>query len=215
LQSSWLLSDRIGGDIVAALASEVDVAWQLLSRNAARRHPLYGFGGWLAFWSVVMILGLPFSLAMSGLGLSTAHPDGARALDKLVSWGSGAGDVLALAGMGTSVALVVLWFCRVKTFRVLWLSINFGSCAVGLSYIGVVGLCVDAGHPGALGPFVSAAIPAAIGPMIGYNVAAIPFIVYMFRSRRFRVTFEHRVAAEDAWIAASVHRSKSRLALRS
>jgi hypothetical protein len=169
------------------------MAWQQISRLDALRHPLYGASGWLGFWSVMMIFGVPGRLVSSVSELGTVHVSDFSALDQLVPWASQANDVLILGGMLVMLVFAVLWFCRVRNYRVLYITTVLGKFLLDLTVLLVMALCADAARRGALGPFLSAVLPRALTSLL----LSLPFIFYLNWSRRFRVTFEHKVRVGD------------------
>jgi len=148
------------------------MAWQRVSRLEALRHPLYGAGGWLGFWSVMMILGIPALFIRNVGALSTAHPSDFNTLDQLVPWASRANDSLVWGGMLAVLVFAVLWFCRVPSYRTLYVTIVIGMNLLGLAVVFVIGLCANIARPGVLGLFLGAALPPALAPLL----LSLPFI---------------------------------------
>jgi hypothetical protein len=151
--------------------------WVRVGSALAEAHPLYGMGGWLRLPSLLMVvavLGCPFLLVQEW------RPPGAP--DSLLL------NLDLLVSIGLTLAAAVLWFRRWRHFRLAY-------AWVFLVLDSVLQLATMAFAPGLRG----ATDPAeAMAQFVAGLAFMLPLAIAMQRSRRFRVTFEHRLRAEEA-----------------
>jgi hypothetical protein len=144
------------------------VGWSTVSQAEAEAHPLFGLRGWLRIPSVLFVLtliGIPVMLVQGQIPPPSAWS----------AW-----EVLgAVVALGLPLA-AVLWFRRWRHFRLGYLAYALVSGAFEVADLAwAAPRAADPGGEVAL-TLLSFAAEAA-------------FLVAMQRSRRFRITFEHRL----------------------
>jgi hypothetical protein len=170
--------------------------WAKVEPELAAGHPLQGLRGWLRFFS--------FWIALSAIGGAVLAWRDLQALadaEALARRPDAATE--ALIGLVTSVVQVVIavqWFRLWRHFRLGFLGVTV---AAGLVAIGfdlwewyALQALPEAGRTG----------PAEeLAEQVANDVAGIvilcAFLLYMQRSRRFRVTFENRLRRDDPLLA--------------
>ncbi len=164
------------------------MAWTVIPEIEAKKHELYGVGGWLLLFAILLPVSL---LAFWGTLAGEAR-----------SLGVGVGDLLAVdhpaithikisLGVQTALVIVVSWLIVQKSsaFRVVttWLL---------LSYYPVVVLV------GMANPF-DGQVQGLVQAGIGWVVSCAIWVTYLQRSRRVRITFEQMVRLADPDAPAS------------
>jgi hypothetical protein len=139
----------------------------------ALAHPLYGLRGWLRIPSI------GFVLLVLGAALMLARGE---AFDP-AGWGAWA--LLGLLSALGMLAAAILWFRRWRHFRRAYL--GFAVLSQLYEAVDVALVARTAEDPGGEVALV------VIGILLD-----IAFLVAMQRSRRFRVTFEHRLRAPES-----------------
>ncbi len=141
--------------------------------DEARAHPLYGLRGWLRIPSigfVLLVLGAALML-VRGEGFDPA--------------GWGAWGLLGLLSALGMLAAAILWFRRWRHFRPAYL---------GFALLSQLYEAVDVALVARTAPDPGGEVAVAVISLL----LDIAFLVAMHRSRRFRITFEHRVRAPDS-----------------
>jgi hypothetical protein len=156
---------------------------------------LCGFEGWLLTFSILIPLGVLFVAGQNGLGLSSssANIETFNKLDVLVPWASKANDTVLLISDVAALLMAVLWFGRVRAYRFIWVGVFALNLTVPALLWLIIAMCADAAAPGFLGDFMEKFVPAMMVNSSASLILALPFLGYLFRSRRFRVNFEHKV----------------------
>ncbi|NKC29362.1 hypothetical protein [Falsiroseomonas selenitidurans] len=148
-------------------------AWQKVDRATAESHRLFGLRGWLRLPSLPLALVLPGVVLSLALGLALPLAQG---LPPLIGLADGLDAALLLA-------VSVLWFRRWRHFRPAYLAFSLAtSVQEGFDLVREAPLAADPGGEVAL--------------FVIFLALDIAFLLAMQRSRRFRVTFEHRVRAD-------------------
>lgn len=143
-------------------------SWKTVSPAEAQEHPLYGLRGWLRIPSI------GFVLLLLGAGLTLARGEGVPA------WPWSAWEVLGGVIVLGVPASALLWFRRWRHFRPGYLVFAIVSGAWEIADVAQAAPRLR--DPG-----------GEIALMVLSFVLDAAFLVAMQRSRRFRVTFEHRV----------------------
>ncbi|NKE45809.1 hypothetical protein HB662_13540 [Roseomonas frigidaquae] len=151
--------------------------WVRVGPAVAEAHPLHGMGGWLrvpSFFLALAVLGSPFLLVREW------RPPGAP--DALLL------NLDLLLSIGLTLAATVLWFRRWRHFRpaYVWVFLVLDSA------LQLAGFLLAPGLRGAADP------AEAVAEMVAGLAFLLPLAIAMQRSRRYRVTFEQRLRAEEA-----------------
>ncbi|WP_439598604.1 hypothetical protein [Falsiroseomonas sp.] len=154
--------------------------WVQVDPRVAEAHPLHGMGGWLRLPSFFLALTV---LAMPLLLLREWRPPGAP--DALLL------NLDLLVSAGLTLAAAVLWFRRWRLFRPAY----FWVFLVADTVLQIAALTLAPGLRGAEEP-AEAVAQAVLGLAL-----LLPLAIAMQRSRRFRVTFEQRLRADDPALA--------------
>lgn len=163
--------------------------WQSVSAEAAKSHPLYGVGGWLVLVPVKFALSMSFSVIFLVLEAGRVG----ASLSDLLTFDNGFLSFFYahMLILGSSLA-VVIWLMLSKSpaFR------TTASIAL-LAYMPLIGLAAVLIDP-------SAKIVEALGgDFLRWAISCIIWVTYLQRSRRVRVTFEHKLRSDDEyWVLA-------------
>lgn len=160
--------------------------WIRVDDEAARRHPLFGFNGWLRLPSALMVLAVIGSVLMAwqewvGAGNPILALPENRAAGLIAN-----GTSLALLGL--QLAMAVLWFRRWPRFRPFY----WGYAAATSLGLPLLVVALGDAVPGG-GQDVD-----VVGETLLNLAFHAAFLAYLQRSRRFRVTFESRVRRAEA-----------------
>ncbi|MBU8539826.1 hypothetical protein [Falsiroseomonas tokyonensis] len=157
--------------------------WVRVSPEVAQAHALHGMGGWLRVPSFFLALTV---LAMPILLLREWRPPGAP--DALLL------NLDLLVSVALTLAAAVLWFRRWRHFRLAY----FWVFLVADSLLQIAALGLAPGLRGAEEP-AEAVAQAVLGLAL-----LLPLAIAMQGGRRYRVTFEQRVRADDPALAPMV-----------
>ena len=154
--------------------------WKQVPIDQARHHPLYGVGGWLIVFAVGLVLGIMLELgAVRGAAYEAGIP-----LSDLLSIDNPAISFLKLAfGLHFLIVVIIYWLMLSKnpSFRKITSMLLVASWPAS-ALLGVVN------------PFPG--FGAALGlSFFSWVLSCGVWVTYLHRSKRVRVTFEHRVAA--------------------
>jgi hypothetical protein len=156
--------------------------WQKVSPEQARRHPLYGVGGWLAVFSVSLLLGLMRDI---GALRGEAHKLNAGLFELLSLDHPAVTYVKLMLAFQVLFVAAICWmlFAKYAGFRKL-------STALLLSSWPVSALL------GTLSPFpgLGATLTAAF---FTWALSCAVWITYLHRSCRVRVTFDNYLPADE------------------
>ena len=145
--------------------------WVRVSEAEAEAHPLFGLGGWLRVVSALMVLAVPGGVAV----------DWQQWMDPSLGGAALASNLLSLLVLGVQVGMAVLWFRRWPGFR------------LGYATFAVLGTALLALADQAIGPPPGPPSTDPVGDVVLEVAFHLTFLASMQFSRRFRVTFEHRV----------------------
>lgn len=150
------------------------MAWKEISQPEAAAHPLYGFKGWLIlFWILAIFWVFIWSRSIVGNDRMILIMFETEAQVSLMRWVM----ALDLAALLPFIILVPLKNPLAATIGL------YGVIAQGLLRPAAAAFLVDIG---------GSKVPAITGTHMGLAAA---FILYMTFSKRFNVTFRHRVKA--------------------
>lgn len=160
--------------------------WIKISKDEAKKHELYGAGGWLLVFAFALLLGL---LAQLGQARSLAH-DAGMDLSELFGLDLPIVGFLKLnLGAQFLQTVVVYWMLVAKPtiFRqaTTWLLVATGPVVVAAQLIG--------------NPFPSAG-SIAVEAMLPWIISSTVWVVYLNQSLRVRVTFEHKIRTDKTTI---------------
>lgn len=167
--------------------------WVDVGGDVASRHPLHGMRGWLRFFSLWMALSL-----IGGIVLGIGD------VQMLASPQHRLGDTRSIAdgAFGIAISLVQLvmavqWFRVWPRFRVAFLVVVLAMAvaSIGLdlwAWQEVQSLPAGGQREGAEAELADQVASDVLGIAV-----FVGFLLYMQRSRRFRVTFEYRVRSDD------------------
>jgi hypothetical protein len=164
----------------------------MLDAAAAERHPLFGMGGWLRLPSAGYVIVVGAVLFML---LGDQPPP-------FTPWRaqSPAGPVLdgldLLMGL-VLPAVAVLWFRRWRHFRIGYLCLAAVTTLAALADLILAARMDPVRHP-ETGAWPTPDMAEEVAFFVLFLAIDALFLVAMQRSRRFRVTFEHRVRAGEA-----------------
>ena len=150
--------------------------WVRVSEAEAEAHRLFGLGGWLRVVSALMVLSIPGGVALTWQQWLPLAAGGVAIASNLV----------ALLVLGAQIGMAVLWFRRWPGFR------------PGYAVFAVVGTAGLALIDAVIGPPPGPASADPTGDLVLELAFHLAFLAYMQFSRRFRVTFERRLRAEEA-----------------
>jgi hypothetical protein len=161
-------------------------AWVRVSAAMAEQHPLFGLHGWLRVVSLLMTLTVIVSplvtvvFAVQVLDLPPWHRPGGMVM-------------VALLALGTATALVmaVLWFRRAPNFLRAYAELS--ALSIALDFAGELLLRQ---WPPLPAPFDQGPGNLLADVLSSVVISALPFWLF-WRSRRFRVTFQHELRADD------------------
>jgi hypothetical protein len=164
--------------------------WVRVSAEAAERHPLYGLGGWLRIVSVLMAL-----TVIAGPLLTVVFTSKVLSLPAETQ---PAGLVMAaLLALGTATALVmaVLWFRRAPHF--LRAYVELSALSIALDFFAELLLRQWGPLPP---PFARPPGNLFAELVLSVLISGIPYWL-LWRSRRFRVTFQHELRNDDPMLS--------------
>lgn len=165
--------------------------WVRVAPEVAARHRLHGLGGWLRIVSVLMALTVITSplvtvvFAAKVLGL----PEGSRAAGMVMA------TLLAL-GTATAIALAMLWFRQAPHF--LRAYVELSALSIALDFAAELLLRQWGPLPP---PFDHQSGNLLADMVLSALVSALPWWL-LWRSRRFRVTFQHELRRDDPALLA-------------
>lgn len=159
--------------------------WVEIPEAEAKSHALYGVRGWLMFFVVTQVLGFLRTLAeMNGaaqaVGMTTYE---------FLSWDHAIGHMMRwsfVATLITVASVVILVLMKPRSFRVVTtiLLAVYTPLEVAGAFI----------FP--IPPEVASAMgPELVKGFVGWVLYTATWSIYFYRSRRVRVTFEHKVRA--------------------
>lgn len=165
--------------------------WVPVSAERARRHPLYGLGGWLRPISLLITLGaiagplvaLIFAVSLPGLP-AAVRPAGLVLLGQL--------------GLGAAIAvgLALLWFRQSPLFLRAYLELSALSIALDIA----AELLLRRWGP-LPPPFGGEPSNILAETALSLLLTALPWWL-LWRSRRFRVSFQHEMRRDDPLLFA-------------
>jgi hypothetical protein len=150
--------------------------WQVISEEEAKLHPLYGNKGWLA----VIIVMHVFSLIVGLVMLSYAATTSDVSVDEVSGGNSPAFNFQSLSIVLNTVKTLVMFFLVVTK------SVYFRVFMTG-SIIASVPMFV------ASGAYSSAAGVDPVRDLPVLILGCIVWITYFHRSKRVRITYEHKI----------------------
>lgn len=156
--------------------------WIKISKDEAKKHELYGAGGWLLVFAFALLLAL---LAQLGQARSLAREAG-MGLSELLGLDLPIVGFLKLTvGAQLLQTVAVYWMLAAKPtiFRqaTTWFLVATGPLVLALQLVG--------SFPG------TGSIAAE--EMLPWVLASMVWVVYLNQSRRVRVTFEHQVRTDN------------------
>lgn len=155
--------------------------WVRVSEAEAEAHRLFGLGGWLRVVSALMVLAVPGGAVLTWQQWMDPGMGGVALASNLVS----------LLQFGAQVVMAMLWFRRWPGFR------------PGYVVFAVLGTALLALADAVIGPPPGPASTDPVGDLVLEAAFHLAFMAYMQTSRRFRVTFEHRVRAGEVACASA------------
>ena len=170
--------------------------WVEVSPEVAERHPLHGVRGWLRVLGILIALGVLVTVITPAVlwnGLDEWTPP-------LPGWVAPVHRAGLLLGIVSPIALLILFLRRDRRFRLLY---------VPLAVLGLVAVNLDAilvaGFRDGFDPLTAEEVSDWLGGITVVVAVSLAMevltIVYLLRSRRFRVTFERRVRSDDPLLA--------------
>jgi len=158
--------------------------WIEVSEEQARKHPLYGLGGWLLLFAIGMLLA---PIKALGDASSTAHAAG-MSLSEMLELG-----IPVVRSYKIAIGAQVL-----QTAAVLWMMLAKPAAFRPVtSWILIIGFPATAAVQLVLTPFDGSA--AMMGEMsMLWALSCAIWVTYLNLSLRVRVTFEHRIRSEGA-----------------
>lgn len=171
--------------------------WKRVPAEEAKKHPLYGVGGWLAWFAFIFLLGIS----------RTAVEINAEALKAGMSMGAVlAIDSPVMRFMKILLAIEVLagvvfyWllFSKHRSFRLVSSCILLGRYPV-VSFVAIWGATSSVPE---LVPGLGAAL---VIDFIAWVTSCAIWVTYLQRSKRVRVTFEHCVKVEQDPVVGISH----------
>ena len=158
-----------------------EAGWVRVDAEAAQRHPLFGFGGWLRLPSALMVLGIVGAVALAWKEwMDPSLAGGAHGAVAIAS------NVTIAALAALHLVMAVLWFRRWPHFRRFY----WGYAALTSLALPAVAMALggtDAGQDGDV-----------VGDTLINLAFHAAFLAYLQRSRRFRATFESLVRRSEA-----------------
>lgn len=171
--------------------------WKLITAEEAKRHPLYGVGGWLALFAFGVLAGLLQNFgAISGEALKIG-----MTIDRFLSFPlPGILFVKAALAIGLLKVIVInaLLFSKHPKFRTATTYVLVGELPALL----LAGISIG-GSPG-LGAFFIFSLPS-------WLLGCAVWVTYLQRSKRVRVTFEHTVEVAQDKMVAGIRNGTPRL----
>ena len=158
--------------------------WKQISFDAAKQHPLYGVRNWLAVFAFGVVLG---PLRTLGEVSNAAHAAGLT-LPKFLAADLSAGGLVTGSLVFTMLlAAILLWllFSKHPNFRIATIALLILQWPAYLAMVAITG---GAKYPGFAGNLVI--------EFLGSSFLVAIWVVYLQRSRRVRVTFEHCIVLE-------------------
>lgn len=156
--------------------------WKPISADEAQSHPLFGIGGWLLFFTVSLV----FSFLSIWEAVRATAQDAEMSMGELLTSEHPLARFLQIeAALSTLIFVCIagLLFTKASSFRQ-------ATSVLLLAQYPLLVLNASINHVGRLiGPVI--AIPALAG-FIGTCI----WVVYLHRSKRVRVTFEHMVRTD-------------------
>lgn len=153
-----------------------------MDAEAAQRHPLFGFGGWLRLPSALMVLGIAGAVAIAWKEWIDPGAAGtAEGAAAIVS------NVIMVALAGLHLVMAILWFRRWPRFR------RFYWGYAALTSLVLPAVAVALGDAPGLGGTAGGQEGDVVGDTLINLAFHAAFLAYLQRSRRFRVTFESLV----------------------
>lgn len=155
--------------------------WVRVSGAEAEAHRLYGLGGWLRVVSALMVLAVPGGVVVAWQ----------QWMDPALGGAALASNLLSLLVLGVQVGMAVLWFRRWPGFRLAYAA------------FAVLGTALLALADQVIGPPPGPPSTDPVGDLVLEAAFHLVFLAAMQFSRRFRVTFEHRVRAGEVSCASA------------
>lgn len=149
--------------------------WVRVSEAEAEAHRLYGLGGWLRVVSALMVLAVPGGVVVAWQ----------QWMDPALGGAALASNLLSLLVLVVQVGMAVLWFRRWPGFRPAYAA------------LAVLGTALLALADQLIGPPPGPPSTDPVGDLVLEAAFHLTFLAAMQFSRRFRVTFEHRVKASE------------------
>ena len=170
--------------------------WQLVPPESARTHPLFGFGGWLAFFSIGLLVGEGYFLYVAATGWAGFDP-----LGPVLPWAVGGWHAVLIAEVVLTGLLVLAWFGKARRYRAIWLTLTILISVILPAFTIAVGAALGEVNPEGGRAFMDAAAPGIGAGLAQTLFGGAIFLAYMIRSRRFRVTFENKLRFDDPLLA--------------
>jgi hypothetical protein len=162
--------------------------WRQVTPNEAMQHPLYGVGGWLLFFMVLVIISVVYNIYQL-----TQTADSTQVGSLIVSLVIGLLILLLAFSKSRSfptVSIVLLW---INVAIAVIGAIIFAAAADEAvdAYLQSTGQAVD---PAVRDVAVSTAVTSLIIGVVIAAVIALLMTWYLISSKRVNVTYRHRVA---------------------
>ncbi len=160
--------------------------WVRVSAQQAEAHPLFGLRGWLRIVSILMAL-----TAITGPLISLIFTAKVMSLPPEVIPGGLVMVALLALGTATAIVLAVLWFNQSQYF--LRAYVELSAISIALDLAGDLLLRTMGPLPP---PFAQAQGNLLADVVMSALLSALPCWM-LWRSRRFRVTFQHELREDD------------------
>jgi H+/gluconate symporter-like permease len=159
--------------------------WRQVTPNEAMQHPLYGVGGWLLFFMILVLIGIVYNIYQLTLAV-----DDTQVISTIIS-------------LVISLLIVLLCFSKSRSFptvTIVLLWINVAITVIGaIIFASAAGPAIDAliaetgADPALRDAYVSAATSSLIVTVVIFAVLALLMTWYLVSSKRVNVTYRHRV----------------------
>lgn len=156
------------------------MAWRSISPDLAKQHPLYGVGGWLVFFIVFLVILILLISPLVQIAAKEVAGFSNPIFTPSIQW--------------IGYFLLIWYIVKKKSGILTFYLIMFP----GLSILGTIILEILRPEFSSLGPEFSSYLH--FGPedlILTVLVRDVPFALYLFNSRRVRVTFQHQVRDND------------------
>ncbi|MCB9946497.1 MAG: hypothetical protein H6842_01565 [Rhodospirillaceae bacterium] len=169
------------------------MAWRQISEEEAKQHPLYGVGGWLLVFIILLILGIAlnvYSLLASGGSVDVG--------DMHIEADMGFRSILIVIGIVLNAIVVIFAFTKNPNFPTVALAALWLGVAVSVVGMFIAPTITITGGSEQMNQMIIDQVNASYksGGIIGVVVAVILAGLiswYLTASKRVNVTYSHRV----------------------